>query len=333
MIEQMKNGLQEATQETTGEVITVEKELNRNFFKRRTLNERLLEAKHTPIPRELYPELIFENEITILFANAGVGKSIFAMQIAHKISQTDKVLYFDLELSDKQVEKRYSDNYENHYKFNDNLIHICFEQQITIPKGFTYDTYFIKCLVDEVKATGAKIIIIDNMSKLIGKDTDKATDAKPLMDILCHLKFKYGLTMLLLEHERKTIGYTPISMNDLQGSKMKANFADAIFAIGVSTKSTKGKEIRYIKQLKCRSSEMTYGSDNVPVFEIVKETNYIYFKFIEYSREFEHLKQQTTESKVNRKQEAAELRAQGLSNVKIGDHFGVDEKTIRNWLK
>ena len=67
-------------------------------------------------PQKLFLSLVFEKELTILCADTGIGKSIFAVQIAEEIARSGhKVLYLDLELSDKQFEGRYSENYTNHY--------------------------------------------------------------------------------------------------------------------------------------------------------------------------------------------------------------------------
>jgi predicted ATP-dependent serine protease len=300
------------------------------LFRVRTANRCISDAKTQPIPRELYKSLIFEGEITFLFADTGIGKSIFAVQIANEISKTDKVLYIDLELSDKQFQNRYSENYQNEFVFNENLIRPDFARPFKVPDGCDYDDYFIDSLKRLIDSTGAKIIIIDNMTKLISGDTDTARAAKPLMDSLCDLKFEHGLTLLLLEHTRKTDMSRPISLNDLQGSKMKANFADAAFSIG---RSAKDKNLRYIRQLKCRSGEITYDCDNVPVYEVIKEDSFLHFKFLDYDTEYNHLKQPSETDKADRKQQAAEFKAQGLSGREIAKRLGVSEGAIRKWLK
>lgn len=69
-----------------------------------------------PVPRQLFGSLIFEGEMTIMVADTNVGKSIFAVQISNEIAKEQVVLYLDLELSDKQFERRYSDNFENQFR-------------------------------------------------------------------------------------------------------------------------------------------------------------------------------------------------------------------------
>jgi hypothetical protein len=299
------------------------------FFRIRTANQCLDDAKTQPVPERLYYSLWFENELTILFADTGSGKSVYAVQIGEYISSKRKVLYLDLELSDKQFQNRYSENYQNEYKFNDNFYRINFKDRFTVPSGTSYEDYFIECLRKLIESTEARVVIIDNMTRLISGDTDKAGAAKPLMDRLNELKFDYKLSILCLEHTRKTDNYRPISLNDLQGSKMKANFADAAFTIG---RSSKDKNLRYIKQLKCRSCEVEYDSENVLTCEMVKESNFLYFKMIESSNEAEHLIQITANDKAQKVSDVLELKNQGKSNVEIGEIYGVSEGCIRKWI-
>jgi len=300
------------------------------MFHSRTANECIAEAKTQPIPRNLYQSLIFEGEITILFADTGIGKSIFAMQMANEIAKKDKVLYFDLELSDKQFEKRYSENYQNHFVFNDNFIRIVFARPFKIPNNTTYEDYFIESLKQEIARTNAKIIIIDNMTKLVSSDTDSAKVAKPLMDLLNDLKFEHNLTLLLLEHTRKTDTSRPISLNDLQGSKMKANFADAAFSIG---RSAKDESFRYIKQLKCRSAEIKFDTENVPIYEVVQENSFLQFKFLQYDTEFEHLKQVTENERNNLVEQAKQLHLEGNSYRAIAEKLNISKSTAERLIK
>ena len=174
------------------------------------------------------------------------------------------------------------------------------------------------------------LFIIDNMTKLISTDTDSAGKAKPLMDRLCALKMDFSLTLILLEHTRKCDASRPITLNDIQGSKMKVNFADAVFAIGRSVKDT---NLRYIKQLKVRSCELEYGYENVAVCEIRKDSNFIKFEFVVYGCESEHLKEYDDEERENRQQWAIEMHNRGVSNRNIAREIGVSEGAVRKWIK
>lgn len=305
--------------------------LSAGFFRARTANRCLQDAASMPIPEKLYSSLIFEGELTILVADMNVGKSIFAVQIGNEIAHNGrKVLYIDLEMSDKQFERRYSEEFSNHYNFSENFIRADFSPEFSIPEGFSYDDYFTESLIRLLDQTDAKVVIIDNMTRLISTDTDSAKNAKPLMDRLNQLKSEYGLTLLLLEHTRKTDGGRPISINDMQGSKMKANFADAVFTIG---RSERDKCLRYVKQLKSRSAEIEYDVDNVLTYEIIKEANYLHLRHVGYGSEFEHLKQPDENDRAERIAKAKELKSQNMSQRAIARELDVSEGCIRKWLK
>src|ERR1700744_2570195 len=103
------------------------------LFLTRPINYWMEEASKRPVPKMLFGKLWYEGELCILFADSNVGKSILAVQIGNAINtgasmhpftveaSTQNVLYCDFELTDKQFEARYSDNYTNHYKFNNNF--------------------------------------------------------------------------------------------------------------------------------------------------------------------------------------------------------------------
>ncbi|MBC7419001.1 MAG: AAA family ATPase, partial [Pedobacter sp.] len=88
------------------------------LFEIRTANQVLKDAFLTPDPIELYSPLIIQGELIILFADTGIGKTALCVQIGIHIAKANYVvLYFDLELSDKQFEKRYRDDDGVHFHF------------------------------------------------------------------------------------------------------------------------------------------------------------------------------------------------------------------------
>ena len=80
------------------------------MFTVKTANETVHDAALRPVPRNLFMTLWYEGEVTCLFADSNVGKSIFAVQIADQIATTEPVLYVDCELSEKQFQLRYTDD-------------------------------------------------------------------------------------------------------------------------------------------------------------------------------------------------------------------------------
>ena len=314
---------------------------NKGLFTAKPANKWIEQAKNRPIPKMLFGQLWFENELCILFAESGAGKSILAVQIGNSISKGEtikgfaleaekqKVLYFDFELADKQFEWRYSDNYTNHYSFDGNFIRAEINPNSEIPIKMNFEEYLNQSLERAISETEAKILIIDNLTYL-KSGTETAKDALPLMKHLKDLKKKYNLSILALAHTPKRDLSKPITRNDLQGSKMLINFCDSSFAIG---ESFIDKNLRYVKQIKQRNCESVYDADNVGVCEIVKPSNFLQFEFRDFGTEKEHLKVPNDKDKEQRKQEAAELKAQNISNREIARQLGVSEGTIRKWFK
>lgn len=317
------------------------------LFNIRTANEWLEEAKHSPIPHMLFGELWHENELCILFADTNLGKSILAVQIGNSISkgelvegfkleaQKQPVLYFDFELSAKQFEVRYStkhwtgESYENHYSFDPNFKRVEINPDAEIPEKATFEDFLHHSLEQSIIETGAKVLIIDNMTYL-KNETEKAKDALPLMKHLKALKSKYNLSILALAHTPKRDLSKPISRNDLQGSKMLINFADSCFSIG---ESTSDKSIRYIKQIKARNTEIIYDTTNVMTCQIQKQHNFLEFQFLDFGTERQHLKKLSDIDWEERKTEVLELKNQGMSNTVIGKKYGVSEGAVRKWVK
>lgn len=272
---------------------------NKGLFTVKTASRWIEQAKTRPIPKMLFGEFWFEGELCILFADTNLGKSILAVQIGNSISkgeyikgfmlETSKqpILYFDFELSDKQFENRYSIKFEQHYYFDNNFIRVEINPDAEIPETQTFEHFLNHSLERSITETGAKVLIIDNLTYL-KNETEKAKDALPLMKHLKALKSKYGLSILALAHTPKRDLSKPITRNDLQGSKMLINFCDSSFAIG---ESSNDKSTRYLKQIKARNTEIIYDTENVCICHIEKPYNFLQFEFLNYGTEREHLKQ------------------------------------------
>jgi len=276
------------------------------------------QAKTRPIPRLLFGKLWYQGEVCILFADTNLGKSILGVQIGNSIStgseipgfplETPKqrVLYFDFELSDKQFEARYSEKYKNHYQWDENLIRVEINPDAVIPESQCYEDFLIHSIELSIIETGAKILIIDNITYL-KNDNEKAKDALPLMKQLKALKSKYGLSILALAHTPKRDLSKPITRNDLSGSKMLMNFCDSSFSIGESSTDS---NLRYLKQIKARNTEIVFDSGNVLVCEINKPSNFLQFEFLNFGTEGEHLRQVSGNEKTDLENKVKELLQQ-----------------------
>lgn len=314
---------------------------SKGLFTVKTAEDWIKQAKNRPIPKMLFSEFWFEGELCILFADANLGKTIVAVQIGDSISKgvqiqgfvleasKQKILYFDFELSDKQFEKRYSINYEGHYSFDDNFIRIEINPDAEIPEGISFDDYLIHSLEQAIIDTGARILIIDNLTYL-KNENEKAKDALLLMKHLKALKTKYGLSILALAHTPKRDLSKPITRNDLQGSKMLMNFCDSSFSLG---ESMIDKSLRYIKQIKQRNTELIYDAENVCVCQIHKPQNFLMLELVNFGKEYEHLKQYSEKDKENLNEKVIELKLQGQSLRDIGSLLGISHMKVSRILK
>lgn len=314
---------------------------SKGLFTVKTAKRWIEQAKTRPIPKMLFGEFWFEGELCILFADTNLGKSILAVQIGNSISkgeqiggliletQKQPILYFDFELSDKQFENRYSIKFEQHYDFDDNFIRVEIDSDATIPEAQTFEDYLNHSLERSINETGAKVLIIDNLTYL-KNETEKAKDALPLMKHLKALKNKYGLSILALAHTPKRDLSKPITRNDLQGSKMLINFCDSSFSIG---ESHSDKNLRYLKQIKQRNTEQIYDAENVCVCQIDKPLNFLLFEFVNFGKEWEHLKLHTEKDKENLNDKVIELKQAGRSLREIGAELGISHMKVSRILK
>jgi AAA domain/Winged helix-turn-helix DNA-binding len=311
------------------------------LFTVKPANSWIDDAKTRPIPRMLFSEFWFEGELCILFSDTNLGKSIAAVQIGDSITtgqpingfkmeaQKQKVLYFDFELSDKQFELRYSDNYQSHYHFNEYF----FRAEINPEKSDysqygSFEKYLYVSLEEAIKRTGSKIVIIDNITYL-KEETERARFALPLMKHLQGLKKKFGLSILCLAHTPKRDLSKPLTRNDLQGSKMLINFCDSAFAIGESNTDS---QVRYFKQIKVRNCRHIYDSENVITCQVGKAFNFLSFEFLQFSREREHLKQQTDKDRTEMIQKVKEMAKNGISQREIAKELNISLGAVNKYV-
>lgn len=314
---------------------------SKGLFIVKTGNRWIEQAKTRPIPQMLFGEFWFEGELCILFADTNLGKSILAVQIGNSISRCEPIrgfkleappqpiLYFDFELSDKQFENRYSKQFEQHYNFDNNFIRVEINPDASIPETLGFENYLNHSLERSINETGAKVLIIDNLTYL-KNETEKAKDALPLMKHLKALKNKYGLSILALAHTPKRDLSKPINRNDLQGSKMLINFCDSSFSIG---ESNIDKSLRYLKQIKARNTEILFDAENVCVCQIDKPINFLQFEFMNFGKEWEHLKLYTDKDKEDMKEKVIELKQKGRSLREIGTELNISHMKVSRILK
>lgn len=317
-----------------------------SLFVLKSANKWMEEAKLRPAPRMLFGEFWFENEVCILFSDTNLGKSILAVQIAESIAsgrqfekffpapKKQKVLYFDFELSDKQFETRYSiqrgDFFEQHYAFDENLVRAEINPDDFQQDRFDdFESYLISSIEDVIVQSGAKVIVIDNLTYLCN-EAEKARNAAPLMKHLKTLASKHNLSILVLAHTPKRDISKPITKNDLGGSKMLMNFCDSSFAIGQSNQDS---ALRYLKQIKVRNTGFVYDTENVLLGQLEKPTNFLHFEVSGFASEREHLRDIADKDRKELIEQVKELSASGKSQREIASETGLSAATVNRYLK
>ncbi len=296
-------------------------------FDIRPAKQWMAEAANRPNPKSLWLSLWYENEVACLFADTNMGKSIYAVQIAEHVSQEQKVLYFDFEMTDKQFQLRYTDaETGDMHDFNDNLLRV---ELSPVYVDLSNIHSIISHISDAVDISGARVIIIDNITWICNR-AESGDAAGELMQMLIDLKRRKGLSILVLAHTPKRNTASKLTQNSLAGSKRIANFMDSMFAIGAT--QTDRPAGRYIKQIKVRSSEMEYGEDHVITAWLVKEGDYVSLMHIGFGRECDLLAP-VDSNEANLKERVSALSEEGLSVRKIAEQLGVSKSLVFKVMK
>lgn len=209
-----------------------------------------------------------------MFADSGIGKSILATQIAYEIAKgksectevempPQAVLYFDFELSDRQLARRYKNA-----KFPKNLVRCTISDNVDSEE---FSMNVIEGIKDKLLDTKAKIMILDNLSYL-STQTAEAEYAGVIMDGLTRLKRELKISIMVIAHTPKIEEWKPLSKTNMAGSKILSNFADGVFAIGRTRNGG-----RYLKLLKTRMVSEPDEKSLLPYFNIISEP-YLHFE-------------------------------------------------------
>jgi DNA-binding TFAR19-related protein (PDSD5 family) len=192
-----------------------------------------------------------------------------------------------------------------------------------------YETYVKEQMEYAIQSTKARVLIIDNITYM-RNGTEQAKDALPLMKTLKALKTKYKLSLLVLAHTPKRNLYRPLTVNDLQGSKMLINFADSAFAIG---QSYTRRGLRYLKQIKQRSQKEEYGENNICLISQEKYLNFLRYNFEGYASERDHLRLPTNQRNEAIIQQVITLHQQGQSLRQVATEVGIHYTTVGRIIK
>ncbi|MEO1571662.1 MAG: AAA family ATPase [Bacteroidota bacterium] len=293
-----------------------------------------------PIPRMLWGPLWFEGETTVLFSSTNAGKSVGAVQIADGIASgfgamglpceagPTRVLYLDFEMSRKQFERRYSQDFTEPHHFHPNFLRAEIDPDALADEDH-FDAAVRQAIEEAVETYDVRVVVVDNLT-FIARQSQEAKDALPLMRALYRMKREHSLSLLILGHTPKRDGTRALTRNDLAGSAHVANFVDAMVGLG---RSAKDPAQRYLKQIKQRSTEEVFGAEHVLVLTLEKRGSFLGLWPIGTAEEADHLAAPSSTEKMHRDSRILALREQGLSYRDIAFKLSVSKTTIQRVVK
>jgi len=250
-----------------------------NIFIEESFSEAIARGKSLPDLKKLFGTLIFENSITVIFGDNGTAKTIVGMYLANCFVKESKpfgefnnevakhpVFYFDLELTDRQLAKRYSD-----FNFSGLLTRVTIDQSL-IKESENVGELLVKNCEQLACKYDQCTVFIDNISVFDSLDLENRRDAvKLLADFNRIKKINPGFTIIILAHTPK-VASGPILKEHLAGSKMLTNLIDSVIGFA---RAESDQGVFYIKQLKQRDAAIEYHYENVICFYIENQDNHL----------------------------------------------------------
>ncbi|MCU0345851.1 MAG: AAA family ATPase [Saprospiraceae bacterium] len=271
-------------------------------LRHRTMNDVMESGKNEAPSRRICGNLVKENEVCILFGDAGSGKTILAFQMGNAASKgiplfpdepefvnetkPKLVIYYDFEMQDNELYARYSPT-NGVLRFNDNYHRSDLNPDFLDLENA--DELIMNEIQRDVEIHKPGLIIIDNITYISSESQDPAVATK-LMKKLCALQRRYPpLTILVIAHTPKRDLSQPVQSRHLAGAKNLDNFAKSVIAISFSKQDP---DKRYIKQTKCRNRSDNYQAyDETHVVDCVISRNdgFLQYDFYGFSNEQTHL--------------------------------------------
>ena len=284
------------------------------------MNQCIDDAHQLPPLVSLYPDIVLEGDLSIIFGQSGIGKTIFAMQIARYIAESGKrLLYVDCEMTPRQLGNRYKTP-----NFPPTFLRAEMDREHPAED-------VLKGIEEVAVANHVEVVFIDNITAL-GQSLDRSADAGALMASLNTLKKKYNWTLVVLNHVPKMFsGNVPLSLSAMQGSAKINQLIDD--AIGLAQSSIDSNLV-YVKQCKWRNGELTMGADHVAVYERCKdEDGNLGFISRGFGTEQEHLSIENTNEREEMKARVRELSNKGMTQTAIANQLSISQSKVSRLLK
>ena len=284
------------------------------------MNQCIDDAHQLPPLVSLYPDIVLEGDLSIIFGQSGIGKTIFAMQIARYIAESGKrLLYVDCEMTPRQLGNRYKTP-----NFPPTFLRAEMDREHPAED-------VLKGIEEVAVANHVEVVFIDNITAL-GQSLDRSADAGALMASLNTLKKKYNWTLVVLNHVPKMFsGNVPLSLSAMQGSAKINQLIDD--AIGLA-QSCIDSNLVYVKQCKWRNGELTMGADHVAVYERCKdEDGNLGFISRGFGTEQEHLSIENCNEREEMKARVRELSNKGMTQTAIANQLGISQSKVSRLLK
>lgn len=315
---------------------------HKEIFEMMTANECLAAAADGQ-PLMLFGDLWLTGELSVMFAGAGSGKSLLAVQITESIASgrsiepfemtapAQKVLYIDLEQGASQFRGRYTSE----------LGEAPGKKRVSKPKRHCFSDNFIRPFITDVttikasdlapiiETSGTKVLIIDSIAHLQRYSIPRET--ANVMRELRRLKNRYGLSILVLTHTARSAARRGLEATDMACGSVMVNLADNIFAIGQRRSDSSA---RYIKHIKPGAAALSFGSAHLPWFKIVKrDDTFPAFEFQDYGSEALLIAGDGDSYEWRVIRQIKQKSVAGATIREIADVLNMSKSTVQRYLK
>lgn len=293
--------------------------VNAGGFNVMSMNDCLRKGRALPELVVYYPNIVLQGDLSIIFGQSGIGKTIFAMMVAGEISRKGiRVLYVDFEMTLRQLVLRYKTE-----DFPPTFFRAEMDRDNPVDD-------ILKGIEEVTLSNYAEVVFIDNITAF-GQSLDKGADAGMLMEALNALKKKYGWTLVVLSHVPKMYsGAVPLSLSAIQGSAKLNQLVDD--AIGIA-RSSRDNSLIYVKQCKWRNGELLLDADNVALYERGRDVNgNLCFTFRGYGQEREHLRYEDSNTQDLLKTRVRKLSEDGRKQQNIAMELGISQSKVSRIL-